>query len=236
EQAELRRMVLEEDLRTDGRRPDEIRPIWIETGVLPMAHGSAVFTRGETQVLGVTTLGTGRSNRLVDDLGLEQTEEFMLHYNFPPFSTGEVKRLRGTSRRELGHGNLARRALVPMVPSQDEFPYVIRVVAETLESNGSSSMASVCAGCLSRMEAGVPLKAHVAGIAMGLFRQTGRSKMLSDILGSEDALGDMDLRATGRTQGVTALEMDLKRSASTPATMREGRGRARRGRLHRLGK
>jgi len=236
EQAELRRMVLEEDLRTDGRRPDEIRPIWIETGVLPMAHGSAVFTRGETQVLGVTTLGTGRSNRLVDDLGLEQTEEFMLHYNFPPFSTGEVKRLRGTSRRELGHGNLARRALVPMVPSQDEFPYVIRVVAETLESNGSSSMASVCAGCLSLMDAGVPLKAHVAGIAMGLVMENGRYKILSDILGSEDALGDMDFKVTGTTKGVTALQMDIKISGITPAIMREALEQARRGRLHILEK
>src|SRR5690606_13692250 len=149
EQAELRRLVLDEGMRTDGRKPDQIRPIWIETGVLPKAHGSAVFTRGETQVLGVATLGTGRSNRLVDDLTLDDTEELMLHYNFPPYSTGEVKRMRGTSRRELGHGNLARRSLVGMLPGMEEFPYVIRIVAETFESNGSSSMASVCAGSLS---------------------------------------------------------------------------------------
>ncbi|HZW26914.1 MAG TPA: polyribonucleotide nucleotidyltransferase, partial [Trueperaceae bacterium] len=236
EQAELRRMVLEEDLRTDGRRPDEIRPIWVETGVLPMAHGSAVFTRGETQVLGVTTLGTGRSNRLVDDLGLDQTEEFMLHYNFPPYSTGEVKRLRGTSRRELGHGNLARRALAGTIPSQEEFPYVIRVVAETLESNGSSSMASVCAGSLSLMDAGVPVKAPVAGIAMGLVMEGGRYKVLSDILGSEDALGDMDFKVTGTANGVTALQMDIKISGITPAIMREALEQAKRGRLHILAK
>jgi len=232
EQAELRRMVIEEDLRTDGRRPDEIRPIWIETGVLPMAHGSAVFTRGETQVLGVTTLGTGRSNRLVDDLGLDSTEEFMLHYNFPPFSTGEVKRLRGTSRRELGHGNLARRALVGTIPSQEEFPYVIRVVAETLESNGSSSMASVCAGSLSLMDAGVPVRAPVAGIAMGLVMEGDRYKILSDILGSEDALGDMDFKVTGTADGVTALQMDIKITGITPAIMRQALEQAKRGRLH----
>ncbi len=236
EQAELRRMVIEDDTRTDGRRPDEIRPIWIETGVLPQAHGSAVFTRGETQVLGVTTLGTGRSNRLVDDLGLDTTEEFMLHYNFPPFSTGEVKRLRGTSRRELGHGNLARRALAGTIPSQEDFPYVIRIVAETLESNGSSSMASVCAGSLSLMDAGVPVSAPVAGIAMGLVKEGDRYKVLSDILGSEDALGDMDFKVTGTSQGVTALQMDIKIGGITAAIMREALEQAKRGRLHILGK
>ena len=180
EQRELRRMVLEENLRSDGRAPEDIRPIWVEVGPLPTAHGSAVFTRGETQVLGVTTLGTGKDNRLVDDLGLENSEEFMLHYNFPPFSTGEAKRLRGTSRRELGHGNLARRSLERMVPSQETFPYVIRVVAETFESNGSSSMASVCASSLSMMDAGVPLKKPVAGIAMGLVKEDDY-KILSDM-------------------------------------------------------
>ncbi len=236
EQAELRRMVIEDDLRTDGRRPDVVRPIWIETGVLPMAHGSAVFTRGETQVLGVATLGTGRSNRLVDDLGLETTEEFMLHYNFPPYSTGEVKRLRGTSRRELGHGNLARRALAGTIPSQEEFPYVLRVVAETLESNGSSSMASVCAGSLALMDAGVPVSAPVAGIAMGLVMEGGRYKILSDILGSEDALGDMDFKVTGTEAGVTALQMDIKVTGITPAIMREALEQAKQGRLHILGK
>lgn len=232
EKKEMRRLVLEENLRTDGRRPDEIRPIWIETGVLPMAHGSAVFTRGETQVLGVTTLGTGRSNRLVDDLGLDDTEEFMLHYNFPPFSTGEVKRLRGTGRREHGHGNLARRALLDVIPSQEAFPYVMRIVAETLESNGSSSMASVCAGSLSMMDAGVPIRTPVAGIAMGLVMEDGKYRILSDILGSEDALGDMDFKVTGTREGVTALQMDIKITGITPAIMREALAQAREGRLH----
>ena len=234
EQRELRRMVLEEDLRSDGRSPQDIRPIWIEVGMLPTAHGSAVFTRGETQVLGVTTLGTGKDNRLVDDLGLETSEEFMLHYNFPPFSTGEAKRLRGTSRRELGHGNLARRSLERMVPSQETFPYVIRVVAETFESNGSSSMASVCASSLSMMDAGVPLKKPVAGIAMGLVKEENY-KILSDILGSEDALGDMDFKVTGTRDGVTALQMDIKIKGITPPIMRAALEQAKTGRLHILG-
>ena len=235
EAAEMRRMVVEENLRTDGRDPKTVRPIWIETGVLPMAHGSAVFTRGETQVLGVATLGTGRDNRLVDDLGIENTEEFMLHYNFPPYSTGEAKRLRGVGRRELGHGNLAKRALARMVPKKDTFPYVIRVVGETLESNGSSSMATVCAGSLALMDAGVPLRKPVAGIAMGLVKEDERYAVLSDILGSEDALGDMDFKVCGSRDGVTALQMDIKITGITPAIMREALGQAREGRLHILG-
>ena len=235
EAAEMRRMVVEENLRTDGRDPKTVRPIWIETGVLPRAHGSAVFTRGETQVLGVATLGTGRDNRLVDDLGIENTEEFMLHYNFPPFSTGEAKRLRGVGRRELGHGNLAKRALARMVPTKDTFPYVIRVVGETLESNGSSSMATVCAGSLALMDAGVPLRKPVAGIAMGLVKEGERYAVLSDILGSEDALGDMDFKVCGTRDGVTALQMDIKITGITPAIMREALGQARDGRLHILG-
>ncbi|CAA9586279.1 MAG: Polyribonucleotide nucleotidyltransferase [uncultured Truepera sp.] len=234
-QRESRRMVLEDELRADGRKPDQIRPIWIEAGVLPKAHGSVVFTRGETQVLGVTTLGTGKSDRLVDDLGLETSETFMLHYNFPPFSTGEVKRLRGISRRELGHGNLARRALERMVPGQNEFGYVIRVVAETLESNGSSSMASVCAATLSMMDAGVPLKKPVAGIAMGLIKEGENYKILSDILGSEDALGDMDFKVTGTRDGVTALQMDIKIRGITAEVMRAALEQARAGRTHILG-
>ncbi len=234
-QKESRRMILEENLRSDKRNPQEIRPIWIETGVLPTAHGSAVFTRGETQVLGVTTLGTGKDNRLVDDLGLEESEEFMLHYNFPPFSTGEVKRLRGVSRRELGHGNLARRALERMVPDQESFPYVIRVVAETLESNGSSSMATVCSSSLSLMDAGVPLKKPVAGIAMGLIKENDNYKILSDILGSEDALGDMDFKVTGTRDGVTALQMDIKIKGITPEIMKAALKQAQEGRLHILG-
>lgn len=234
-QRELRRMVLEENLRSDNRKPDEIRPIWIEAGVLPMAHGSAVFTRGETQVLSVTTLSSGKDNRLVDDLGVEDSEEFMLHYNFPPFSTGEVKRLRGVSRREVGHGNLARRALESMLPNQEEFPYVIRTVGETLESNGSSSMATVCSSSLSLMDAGVPLKRPVAGIAMGLIKEGDSYKVLSDILGSEDALGDMDFKVTGTRDGVTALQMDIKIKGITPAIMREALAQAKAGRLHILG-
>ena len=235
EQAEMRRMVIEDRVRSDGRSPADVRDIWIETSVLPMAHGSAVFTRGETQVLGTATLGTGRDNRLVDDLGLQKSEEFMLHYNFPPFSTGEVKRLRGVSRRELGHGNLARRALLPVLPSQEDFPYVIRVVGETLESNGSSSMATVCAGSLALMDAGVPLERPVAGIAMGLVMEGERYAVLSDILGSEDALGDMDFKVCGTRDGVTALQMDIKITGITADIMREALGQAREGRLHILG-
>jgi polyribonucleotide nucleotidyltransferase len=231
-QRESRRLVLEENLRADGRRPHEIRPIWIETGILPMSHGSAVFTRGETQVLGTTTLGTGKDNRLVDDLGVEVTEEFMLHYNFPPFATGEVKRLRGVSRREIGHGNLSRRALEYVMPNFDDFPYTVRVVGETLESNGSSSMATVCAGCLSLMDAGVPIKKPVAGIAMGLVKEGERSAVLSDILGSEDALGDMDFKVTGSREGVTALQMDIKIRGITPELMRQALHQAREGRIH----
>ena len=234
-QRESRRMVLEDSLRADGRKPDEIRPIWIEAGVVPKAHGSAVFTRGETQVLGVATLGTGKDDRLIDDLGLETSETFMLHYNFPPFSTGEVKRLRGISRRELGHGNLARRALERMIPAQEDFGYVIRVVAETLESNGSSSMASVCAATLSMMDAGVPLKKPVAGIAMGLIKEGDDYRILSDILGSEDALGDMDFKVTGTRDGVTALQMDIKIQGITAEIMKAALAQARVGRTHILG-
>ncbi len=232
EQQELRRLILEENLRSDGRSPSDIRPIWIETDVLPTAHGSAVFTRGETQVLGVTTLGTGKDNRLVDDLGLDDYELFMLHYNFPPFSTGEAKRLRGTSRRELGHGNLIKRSLERMLPSQESFPYVIRVVAETLESNGSSSMASVCAGSLSLMDAGVPIRKPVAGIAMGLVKEGENFKILSDILGSEDALGDMDFKVTGTRDGITALQMDIKIKGITAQIMQGALAQAKEGRLH----
>ncbi len=234
-QSESRRMVLEDNQRSDHRTPEEIRPIWIEAGVLPAAHGSAVFTRGETQVLSVSTLGTGKDNRLVDDLGLETSEEFMLHYNFPPYSTGEAKRLRGTSRRELGHGNLARRSLERMIPSQEDFPYVIRTVAETLESNGSSSMASVCASTLSLMDAGVPIKKPVAGIAMGLIKEGENYKILSDILGSEDALGDMDFKVTGTHDGVTALQMDIKIQGITADIMNAALNQARDGRRHILG-
>ncbi len=229
---ELRRMIVEEKRRADGRGPTEIRPIWIEVDVLPRSHGSAVFTRGETQVLGTVTLGTGRDEQIIDDLGLDESEDFLVHYNFPPYSTGEVKRLRGVSRREVGHGNLAKRALKPMLPEKDDFPYTIRVVGDVLESNGSSSMATVCAGCLALMDAGVPVKKPVAGIAMGLVKpEAGEPVVLTDILGMEDALGDMDFKVTGTRDGVTALQMDIKVQGLDAAVMRRALEQAREARL-----
>ncbi len=228
---ELRRLVLEEGRRADGRRPDEIREIWIEVGVLPRAHGSAVFTRGETQVLGTVTLGTGRDEQIIDDLGIDESENFLVHYNFPPYSTGEVKRLRGVSRREVGHGNLAKRALRPVLPDEDAFPYTIRIVGDVLESNGSSSMATTCAGCLALMDAGVPIKKPVAGIAMGLVMGEDKHVVLTDILGLEDALGDMDFKVTGTRDGVTALQMDIKVKGLTSAILSEALEQARRARL-----
>lgn len=207
---ELRRLILEENRRADGRSPADIRNIWIETDVLPNAHGSAIFTRGETQVLGTVTLGTGRDEQIIDDLSLDKTDYFLVHYNFPPYATGEVKRLRGVTRREVGHGNLAKRALKPVLPSQDDFPYTLRIVGDVLESNGSSSMATTCAGSLALMDAGVPIKKPVAGIAMGLVKENETYVVLTDILGLEDALGDMDFKVTGTREGITALQMDIK--------------------------
>lgn len=232
---ELRRLVLQENKRADGRNPGQVRSIWIESNVLPKPHGSAIFSRGETQVLGVVTLGTGRDAQLVDDLGLESEDSFLVHYNFPPYSTGEVKRLRGVSRREVGHGNLAKRGLRAVLPSKEEFPYTIRVVGDVLESNGSSSMATVCAGCLALLDAGVPLKKHVAGVAMGLVKEGDQSVVLTDILGLEDALGDMDFKVTGTRDGVTALQMDIKIKGLTAETMRAALYQAREARLHILG-
>ncbi|WP_420596904.1 polyribonucleotide nucleotidyltransferase [Deinococcus sp.] len=236
EKQELRRLILEEDLRADGRNTRTVRPIWIEARPLPRAHGSAIFTRGETQVLGVATLGTERDEILIDDLTSETGDKFMLHYNFPPYSTGEVKRMGGQSRREIGHGNLAKRAIRAVLPSFESFPYVIRLVGEVLESNGSSSMATVCAGTLALMDAGVPITAPVAGVAMGLVMEDGQYKILTDILGSEDALGDMDFKVCGSAQGVTALQMDIKILGITPQIMREALAQAREARLHILGK
>lgn len=229
---ELRRLVLQENKRADGRTPQQVRPIWIESNVLPKPHGSAIFSRGETQVLGVVTLGTGRDAQLVDDLGIETEDPFLVHYNFPPYSTGEVKRLRGVSRREVGHGNLAKRGLRAVLPSRDEFPYTIRVVGDVLESNGSSSMATVCAGCLALLDAGVPLKKHVAGVAMGLIKEGDQAVVLTDILGLEDALGDMDFKVTGTRDGVTALQMDIKIKGLSPEIMRAALYQAREARLH----
>ena len=228
---ELRRLVLEEGRRADGRGPKDLRPIWIEVDVLPRAHGSAVFTRGETQVLGTVTLGTGRDEQIIDDLGIDETDPFLVHYNFPPFSTGEVKRLRGVSRREVGHGNLAKRALRAVLPPQEAFPYTIRVVGDVLESNGSSSMATVCAGSLALMDAGVPVKAPVAGVAMGLVWENEKAVILTDILGLEDALGDMDFKVAGTRQGVTALQMDNKVGGLPREVLKEALLQAREARL-----
>ncbi|MVN87061.1 polyribonucleotide nucleotidyltransferase [Deinococcus sp. HMF7620] len=236
EKQELRRLILDDDLRADGRNAKTVRPIWIEARALPRAHGSAIFTRGETQVLGVATLGTERDEILIDDLTAETGDKFLLHYNFPPYSTGEVKRMGGQSRREIGHGNLAKRAIRAVLPSFEEFPYVLRLVGEVLESNGSSSMATVCAGTLALMDAGVPIKAPVAGVAMGLVMEGERYRVLTDILGLEDALGDMDFKVCGTAQGVTALQMDIKVGGITPQVMREALAQAKEGRLHILSK
>ncbi|HWK89735.1 MAG TPA: polyribonucleotide nucleotidyltransferase, partial [Longimicrobium sp.] len=212
EKREMREMILSEGRRSDGRSTDEVRPISIEVGLLPRTHGSALFTRGQTQALGVTTLGTQQDEQAFDtiDYAKQQTKSFMLHYNFPPFSTGEAKPIRGTSRREIGHGALAERAIEAVLPPYDEFPYTLRVVSDVLESNGSSSMASVCAGSLSLMDAGVPIRSAVAGVAMGLIKEGDRVAVLTDILGAEDALGDMDFKVAGTREFVTAIQLDMK--------------------------
>ncbi len=231
EKAEMRTMILNEKKRLDGRALDEIRPITCEVGILPRNHGSALFTRGETQSLTSITLGTKRDEQMVDGLLPKFTNNFYLHYNFPPYSTGEVKRL-WVSRREVGHGNLAERALKILLPDQEEFPYVMRVVAETLESNGSSSMAAVCAGSLALFDAGVPMKKPVAGIAMGLISEDDKIAILSDILGDEDFLGDMDFKVTGTTDGITACQMDIKIEGLSVEIMKDALEQARKGRLH----
>jgi polyribonucleotide nucleotidyltransferase len=231
----MRTMVLEENRRIDGRKPDEIREIKCEVGVLPRTHGSALFTRGETQVLAVTTLGTSDDEQIIDALEADYRRKFMLHYNFPPFSTGEVKFLRGPARREIGHGNLAQRSLQTVIPDKERFPYTIRVVSEVLESNGSSSMASVCGGSLSLMDAGVPLPKAVAGIAMGLIFTPEKSVVLSDILGAEDHLGDMDFKVAGTRDGITAIQMDLKIGGITRDLLTSALQQAKEGRLHILG-
>jgi len=228
----MRAMVLEENRRIDGRGPGDIRPISCEVGVLPRAHGSALFTRGETQVLAVTTLGTAEDEQIIDALEADYRRRFMLHYNFPPFATGEVKFLRGPGRREIGHGNLAQRSLSQVLPAKDAFPYTIRVVAEVLESNGSSSMASVCGGSLSMMDAAVPVSKAVAGIAMGLIYTPEKSVVLSDILGAEDHLGDMDFKVAGTREGITAFQMDLKITGVARELMNTALLQARAGRLH----
>ncbi len=230
----LRDEILERGRRLDGRAFDEIRTITADVGLLPRTHGSAVFTRGETQALVTATLGTADDKQKVELVDGEMYRRFMLHYNFPPFSVGEVKFLRGPGRREIGHGNLAERSLLPVLPSEEAFPYTVRVVSDILESNGSSSMASVCGGTLAMMDAGVPLAAPVAGVAMGLIvdEATGRHAVLSDIAGAEDHYGDMDFKVAGTAEGITALQMDIKIGGVTPAIMREALEQARAGRLH----
>ncbi len=228
----MRNMILNEGRRIDGRQVDEVRQITCETGFVPRAHGSAVFTRGQTQALAAVTLGTKVDEQRLDELEGESTKSYMLHYNFPPFSTGETKPIRGTNRREIGHGNLAERALLPVIPSEEGFPYTIRIVSDIMESNGSSSMASVCGGSLALMDAGVPIKAPVAGIAMGLIKSEDKVVILTDILGDEDHFGDMDFKVTGTSEGVTAIQMDIKIDGLDIDTMREALDRARKARLH----
>lgn len=227
----FRRFIVEERRRNDGRGLKEVRPITCEVQVLPRTHGSAIFTRGETQALVVTTLGTASDEQKIDALIGEHYKKFMLHYNFPPFSVGEVRFLRSPGRREIGHGALAERALVPVLPREEDFPYTIRIVSEILESNGSTSMATVCGGSLSLMDAGVPISGPVAGIAMGLIKEGDDVRILSDILGDEDHLGDMDFKVAGTHEGVTALQMDIKISGVTREVMREALYQAREGRI-----
>jgi len=215
----VRNLVIKEKIRVDGRKLNDIRPISCETGVLPRVHGSALFSRGQTQALAVTTLGTIKDRQFIDTLEEESSERFYLHYNFPPFSVGEVSPRRGQSRREIGHGSLAEKALKSLIPSEEEFPYTIRVVSEILESNGSSSMATVCGGSLSLMEAGVPIKRPIAGIAMGLVKENEKVEILTDILGLEDHFGDMDFKAAGSSEGITAIQMDLKIAGISKNTM-----------------
>ena len=231
----VRKRIIAGEPRIDGRDMNTVRPISIQTGVLPRTHGSAVFTRGETQALVTTTLGTGRDSQIIDALAGERREPFMLHYNFPPFCVGETGFVGSPKRREIGHGNLARRGVSAVMPDMSTFPYVIRVVSEVLESNGSSSMASVCGTSLALMDAGVPLKAPVAGVAMGLVLEDGKYEVLTDILGDEDHLGDMDFKVAGTAEGVTALQMDIKIEGITKEIMHGALERARNARLHILG-
>ena len=232
----IRNYMLDEQTRIDGRKPDEIRDIWTQVGYLPRTHGSAIFTRGETQALVSVTLGTKRDEQSIDTLFDTESKRFMLNYNFPPYCTGEAKMLRGTSRREIGHGNLAERALKKMVPANDDFAYTIRVVSDILESNGSSSMASVCGGSMALMDAGVPMRKPVAGIAMGLITDGKKDIVLSDITGEEDHFGDMDFKVTGTADGITACQMDIKVSGITSELMGKALEQARKGRLHILSK
>ncbi len=231
----MREIILTKGRRIDGRDTKTVRPIAIEPGFLPRTHGSALFTRGETQALVTVTLGTKRDEQIIDDIDRDTTKSYMLHYNFPPFSVGEVRRIMGTSRREIGHGNLAERALKPLIPTAEDFPYTVRIVSDIMESNGSSSMASVCGGSLALMDAGAPVREHVAGIAMGLISDGKRHAILTDILGTEDHLGDMDFKVAGTSQGITAIQLDIKIDGLSMDLMREALTQANEGRMHILG-
>ena len=239
EKEAMRNMILDEGCRLDGRRTDEVRPIWCEVDYLPCAHGSAIFTRGETQSLASVTLGTKLDMKEMDEVLIQDDQQFVLHYNFPPFATGEAKPQRSVGRREIGHGNLAMRALKPVIPTAPEFPYAVRVVSDILESNGSSSMASVCGGCLALMDAGVKIKKPVAGVAMGLItdaeRPNDRYAILTDILGDEDHLGDMDFKVTGTKDGITATQMDIKVDGLSYEVLEKALEQARQGRIHIMG-
>jgi polyribonucleotide nucleotidyltransferase len=231
EKQEMRRLILEEGRRADGRSVTQVRPITCEVGVLPRTHGSALFTRGQTQALVATTLGTSEDEQRLDDIEGETFKRFMLHYNFPPFSVGEVKFMRGASRRDIGHGALAERAIQPVLPGKEEFPYTVRIVSDILESNGSSSMATVCGASLSLMDAGVPVRAAVAGVAMGLVKEGDKTVVLTDIQGLEDHLGDMDFKVAGTRTGVTSIQMDIKIQGITDAVLRQALTQARQARL-----
>jgi polyribonucleotide nucleotidyltransferase len=235
ERDELRHMVLDEKVRADGRGPDEIRKVTVEVGVLPRTHGSCLFTRGETQALAVCTLGTKSDEQRVEELEGQSWKSYMLHYNFPPFSVGEVRPIRGPGRREIGHGALAERAIEPVIPADTHFPYTIRLVSDIHESNGSTSMATVCGSSMALMDAGCPIKAPVAGIAMGLIKEGDKVEVLTDILGVEDHLGDMDFKVTGTRDGITAFQMDTKIGGISDAVLQNALERARNGRLHILG-
>lgn len=232
---EVRSLIVDENVRPDNRALDEIRPIWCETGLIPRTHGSAIFTRGQTQVLNVTTLGALGDGQKLDGLDEEDNKRYMHHYNFPAYSVGETRPSRGPGRREIGHGALAERALVPVIPSQDDFPYAIRLVSEVLSSNGSTSQASVCASTLSLLDAGVPIKDMVAGIAMGLIKHHDKVAVLSDIQGMEDHLGDMDFKVAGTEHGVTAIQMDIKIAGIDEQVLRQALKQAKAGRMHILG-
>ena len=230
----MRRTILDKGERADGRGVDDIRAITSEVGILPRTHGSALFTRGQTQALAVVTLGTSRDEQRIDSIDSREEikKSFMLHYNFPPFSVGEARPFRGTSRREIGHGNLAERAMQPLLPAYEDFPYTIRIVSDVLESNGSSSMATVCGASLSLMDAGVPIKSPCAGVAMGLIKEGDDVAILTDILGLEDALGDMDFKVAGTRDGVTSIQMDIKIEGLTVDILTEALERANKGRMH----